>query len=193
METQPADRQTCCCSRSFGTAVDSLDDVRDAIIHFTSRAAEKIRNGNLVAGVVHVFITTDRFRQDQPQYGNGIAVTLDHPTSVTPPLIAAAMRGLTAIWRDGFAYRKAGVTLVDLLRPHAVPRDLFSPPPAPSQARLMTAIDTANPRFGRNAITFGRVHCNTPWQSNQTQKSPSYTTRWGDVVRVEINAPASPK
>ena len=187
LDSQPADRQTCCCSRTFGSATDRFDDVRGAILQFTSRVAEKIRAGHLVAGSLHLFITTDRFRRDEPQYSNGIAITLDHPTNLTPPLIAAALRGLKAVWRDGFAYRKAGVTLVDLLRPDSVPRDLFSPPPALGPARLMRAIDAANHRFGRGTVSFGQIpRRSAPWHSSQSSKSPCYTTRWSDVPWVRV-------
>ena len=184
LDSQPADRQTCCCSRSFGEATDLFGDVHDAILTFTSRAAEKIRTNGLLAGLVQIYIATDRFRTDEQQYSNAITIPLDQPTSQTPLLIKAAVGGLKKLWRDGFFYRKAGVTLLDLIRPENVPRDLFTPPTSPESARLMTAIDATNGRFGRNAITFGIVQKSASWRSHQTQMSPSYTTRWADLPKI---------
>ena len=184
LESQPADRQTCCCSRSFGEATDQFEDVHDAIVTFTSRAAEKIRTNHLMAGAIQIFVTTDRFRADDPQYSNAVTIPLDYPTSLTPRLISAAVRGLKRLWRDGFFYRKVGITLLDLIRQENAPRDLFSPPPSPEAARLMTAIDAANSRFGRNTITFGIAQKSTAWRSHQSQMSPSYTTRWADLPRI---------
>jgi DNA polymerase V len=185
LDTQPVDRQTCCCSRTFGHSTDSFDDVRDAIAVFAARVAEKIRGTDLVAGAVQVYVTTDRFRKDQPQYSNAITVPLDHPTALTQPIAAAAIHGLKRIWYNGFSYRKAGVTLLDLVRPEAVPKDLFTPPTPTEQIKLMQAVDHSNARFGRNTITFGLSRRQAPWRPTQNQMSPSYTTRWSDVPVVK--------
>lgn len=185
-ETQPEDKKTCCCSRSFGAAITSRDEVRDAVVMFASRVAEKIRADGLCAGTVHVFIMTDRFRSDMPQYSNGATLRLAAPTALTPPIIAAALSGLNGMWKAGFAYRKAGVVLPDLIRPEAIPRDLFTPPPCLQPLRLMTALDKANARFGRHAVTFGLAAKDAPWRMQQTLKSPSYTTLWSDVPRVRL-------
>ena len=185
LDTQPADRQTCCCSRTFGHATDSFDDVREAVAVFAARTAEKIRAGGLVAGAVQVYASTDRFRKDQPQYGNAVTVPLAHPTALTPQLAAAAIHGLERLWRDGFSYRKAGVTLLGLIRPEAAPKDLFTPPTPHGQIRLMQAVDRTNARFGRHAITFGIARKASPWQPAQTRMSPGYTTRWSDLPKVK--------
>ncbi|MBF0563194.1 MAG: Y-family DNA polymerase, partial [Alphaproteobacteria bacterium] len=133
--SEPVDRQTCCCSRSFGQATNDRGHVRDAVVTFASRAAEKVRQDGLVAGIVQVFIMTDRFRREEPQYSGSVSVQLEHPTALTPLIIQAAKQGHAAIWRDGFNIRKAGVILLDLVRPEAMPRDLFTPPvPTRTQA-----------------------------------------------------------
>ncbi len=186
LETQPADKQTCCCSRSFGEATECFDDVRDAVVTYTSRAAEKIRADGLLTKVVQVFIMTDRFRKDDPQYSNSVSVELECPTAMTATIISAALRGLKMLWRDGFAYRKAGVVLLELVRPENVPRDLFSPPAPIRPVRLMEALDEANKRFGRGTVTFGQVQKSAPWQMRQGLKSPSYTTKWADLPKVRI-------
>ena len=184
MTTQPDDRQSCCCSRSFGQAIDDYDQVRQAVAAFAARAAAKIRRDGLVAGLVQVFIMTNRFRSDQPQYGNAQTVTLAPPSNLSPALIAAAIAALDRLWRDGFAYGKAGVVLLNLMRPDCVTRDLFTPPPPLKPTRLMEAVDAANRRFGRNSITFGQTQSPARWHSRQTMQSPSYTTKWQDIPIV---------
>ena len=67
LDTAPSDKHTTCCSRSFGESVTEFEQVHDAVMTFSSRAAEKIRGEGLVAGAVQVFAYTDRFRPDQPQ------------------------------------------------------------------------------------------------------------------------------
>ena len=186
METEPAPRQSCCCSRSFGETTGNKRHVADAVITFATRAAEKIRTGGMVTGVVQVFLLTDRFRRDQPQRSAAVSAKLAPPTSSTPKVIEAAMRALDAAWSDGFLYKKAGVLLLDLADPASLPRDLFAPPPDKQSLALMTALDAANRRFGRDAVTLGLAARNAPWMARQGRRSPCYTTRWDDVPIVTI-------
>lgn len=184
LETEPAARQTCCCSRSFGEATSDRRQVHDAVVAFASRAAEKVRKDMLVAGAVQVFIQTDRFRREAPQYSNAATVRLSPPSADTIKVIGAAARGLDAIWREGFAIRKAGVVLLDLIDPASVPRDLFAPLPPARPKALMAAMDAVNARFGRNSAAFGLADRDAPWRMRQEKKSPSYTSRWEDVPRA---------
>jgi DNA polymerase V len=55
-------------SRSFGNMVTELADLEDALSHFVSNAAKKLRDQNSVANMLQIFILTNRFRQDQEQY-----------------------------------------------------------------------------------------------------------------------------
>lgn len=186
LDTAPSDKQTTCCSRSFAETVTEFDHVHDAVLTFASRAAEKIREDGLVAGALQVFAATDRFRRDQPQYWLNAVVRLPVPTASTPAIVAAALSGLRAEWRDGHAYKKAGVILLDLLRPEAVPRDLFSPPPrAEARARaLMAAMDGLNGKMGKGAVGFGMIAKDAPWRMRCGNRSPSYTTCWDDLPVV---------
>lgn len=184
LDSEPAPRQTCCCSRSFGEATRELHHVRDALLTFASRAAEKVRREGLVAGAAQVFIQTDRFRRDEPQYSNASSARLQPPTADTPTIVGAVLRGLETIWRDGFAIRKAGVILLDLVAAGAVARDLFTPPPAQRPQQLMAALDAISQRYGRGAAAFGLASRDAPWRMRQEHRSPSYTTRWDGVPVV---------
>jgi DNA polymerase V len=186
LDSAPADRHSCCCSRSFGEATERFAEVRDAIVTFAGRAAEKIRRDGLVAGGAQVFLMTDRFRHDEPQRSVSASAQLDPPTSATPAIVAAAVRALEGIWADGFRYRKAGIMLFDLVRPEAVPRDLFAPPPSPHPDRLMAALDAVNGRFGRDSLHYGPAPRAAPWRSHQAAVSPSWTTRWSDLPVAQL-------
>jgi DNA polymerase V len=187
LESQPEPRQSCCCSRSFGQATERREDLRDALTNFASRAAEKIRADGLVASAIQVYFRTDRFRTDVPQRTASNTLPLYPATASTIPIVAAALRGLERLWMPGFAYRKAGVLLLDLRPPADVPRDLFTPPDDPRSAALMAALDAANRRFGRSAICVGLLPrpAFAPWMSQRSHASPCYTTRWSDIPKVQ--------
>jgi len=181
LDTQPSDKQTTCCSRSFAETVTAYEHVHDAVLTFASRAAEKIRAETLVAGAIQVFAYTDRFRPDQPQISLNAMVRLSPPTSSTPRVIAAALAGLRSAWREGYAYKKAGVILLDLVNPANVPRDLFSPPPNPRGQALMAAIDGLNGRLGKGVVGYGLIPKDAPWRMRSNNRSPNYTTAWSDL------------
>jgi len=187
LETEPTDKHTTCCSRSFGESVTDFEQVHDAVLTFASRAAEKIRGEGLVAGAVQVFAYTDRFRQDQPQFSLNAMIRLSPPTSSTQHIIGAAIKGLKSAWRDGYEYKKAGVIMLDLVRPEDIPRDLFSPPPESGSRTkaLMTAMDGINSRLGKGAVGFGAVPDDAPWKMRCGNRSPSFTTSWDDIPVVK--------
>lgn len=187
LETAPSDKHTTCCSRSFGETVTDFTQVHDAVLTFASRAAEKIRGERLVAGALQVFAYTDRFRSDQPQFSLNATIRLSPPTSSTPHIIGAAVRGLKTAWRDGYEYKKAGVILMDLVRPEDVPRDLFSPSIAAGArpTALMAALDGINSKLGKGAVGFGMMPHNAPWRMRCGNRTPSYTTKWEDIPAVK--------
>ncbi len=186
LDHAPEPRKSCCCSRSFGKAVGDYGQVRDAVSAFAGRAARKIRDERLVSGCVQVFIRTSPFRNTAPQYSNSTTVPLSPATAATPAILDAALRGLSAIWRDGYAYAKAGVILLDLIPAGTEIRDLFTPMPPTHHAPLMQAMDALNDRYGRETLHFGLAAAQKDWVSHQDQRTPSYTTRWQDIPSVRV-------
>jgi len=114
-------------------------------------------------------------------------IRLSPPTSSTPHIIGAALKGLKSAWRDGYEYKKAGVIMLDLVRPEDIPRDLFSPPPdSGSRTKaLMTAMDGINSKLGKGAVGFGAVPDDAPWKMRCGNRSPSFTTSWDDLPLIK--------
>jgi DNA polymerase V len=81
LDTQPAPKKTTCCSRTFGSAVTNKDQVRDSIVSFAERDAEKIRHSDQVCGSMQVFITTDPFDMSAPQRSASASLTFMSPTA----------------------------------------------------------------------------------------------------------------
>ena len=98
-------------SRSFGMPVTDLQDMREAVTTYITRAAEKLRKQGSVAGSVCVYVQTNPFKEDDPQYQRSTVVPLVKPTDDALLLVRAALYGLNAIFRAGYRYKKAGVML----------------------------------------------------------------------------------
>ena len=185
METGPASKQTTCCSRTFGEAVTDKTHVRDAVVAFATRAAEKIRVAGQVCGAIQLFIATDRFDTTAPQHAPSATSAFMTPTADSRSIVAAALRTFERLWRDGFAYRKAGVLLLDLCSAGDVMPSLFTDE-RPQSRPLMMAMDKVNERFGRGSIGLGLSTRTAPWRMRQGNLSPRFTTRWQELPVARI-------
>ena len=114
MEEVTPPRKNTCCSRSFGKPVTDLEELEEAVANYGIRATRKVRSERSLAAGLQVFIMTNRFREDQPQYSNSRTLTLDEPTDDPIRIVQSAKGLLRDIYRSGFAYKKAGVILLDL-------------------------------------------------------------------------------
>ena len=189
LESQPAPKQATCCSRTFGKAVTDRGQVRDAIIAFAERAVEKIRHAGQVCGAIQVSIATDRFDANAAQYKTAASTTFMTPTADSRAIVAASLRILESLWRDGFAYRRGGVLLLDLSPADNVAPSLFDygfDYGAAGEDQLMKAIDRINGRFGRGAVGLGLATANAQWRMSQKRLSPRFTTRWRDIPKARI-------
>ena len=180
------DRRTLMVSRTFGSRVRDPGMVAEAVASFAVRAAEKAREGGLVAGAIQVFACTDAFRRDLPQHFPSLTYTLPSHTADTRLLLRVARRIVAHLLEPRYEYKKAGVMLLDLVRPEQLPGDLFNPAAVAGDEGLMSAVDAINRRFGRGALKFAAAagDADVPWRSRQRNLSPCYTTRWADLPRV---------
>ena len=61
-------RKSICTSRSFDMALTDLDEITLRVSDFAGKCAEKLRDDGTAAYSVAVFLQTNRFRDDLPQY-----------------------------------------------------------------------------------------------------------------------------
>lgn len=143
-ETDPK-HHSITASRSFAKDVDSLSDLKQAVSTFCTSVTRKLRRQGLVCGEVSVFVCTNRFHEHEPQYSNSSSLRLANPTDYTPHVISVAMHVLESIYRPGYGYKRAGVTL-SRMRPQAgLQGDLFvDPEETAKHKRLMEAVDAIN-------------------------------------------------
>ena len=159
--------KTIMTSRTFGKVITSRDEIADAIVSFAERTARQLRDEGSVAGSIMTFVRGDRFREDLPFYSNSCQLALDTPTSDTMTIARQALNALNLIWRDGFAYRKAGVMALDIQRGTAIQLNLFDPDDHGKLRRLMTSIDGINNMYGRRSIKLAPGLQRGEWSPNQ--------------------------
>lgn len=181
---RPVRRQVA-CSRSFGQSTESLADMRAATAHHVEIAAAKLRREGLVCGRLSLYITTDGFRDDQPQYANSIGFSVAPVSNCTLELSHLALRGLEKIYRPGFAYKRVGVTLDQLEPAVSAPLRLFADERFEGMQRLMFALDYCSARWGAGSVRVGLFPSSGLWRTRAMFPAPGRTTRWGDLIEAE--------
>lgn len=181
-EVQP-DRQQIISSRSFGSMVTDLPPLKEALSTFVANACAKLRAQDSHASIIQVFLQTNRFREELPQYMPSIAVPLTYPTNDSLEVNRWAAYLCERIFKPGYQYKKAGVMLSEITPASQRQGDLLDAGPA-SNDRLMQALDTLNQRYGRGTVKVSTQGADQGWQMLQERKSPNYTTCWEEVPSV---------
>jgi len=182
LEVCPPAKKSITCSRSFGRAVDTLADLREAVAFYVTRAAEKLRRGELAASVVTTFIQTDRF-SESPQYYNAGTHTLAYPTESTKELLSCSLNALERIFQEGYSYRKAGFILNGLAPAGQLTLRMFNDTHERFR-QVMVAVDRMNRKYGRDTVRFAVARPDGRWRTKFQRRSPRYTTCLQEVLCV---------
>jgi len=172
-------------TRSSGEPMKTLGAVTQAVTAHATRAAEKLRQHGLVAGQISVFFHTSLFSQTAPRHSVSRTVHLKPMTADTFDLVQAALLCVRKGWKgdpsgNGYAYTKAGVMLDDLIAADKAPAMLFDVE-KPRDARLMSALDSVNDRWGTKTLLLGSEGFKRDFEAKATMRSPRYTTRLDEL------------
>jgi len=187
LEVKRPPKQNIICSKSFGKEITSREEMAEAVSTYTARAAEKLREQESLTTRITVFLRTNAFHQDAPQYSNSFTIDLPHPTAFTPELFTYALGALRAIYQEGYSYKKAGVELSRITPMPVVQPDLFGEVTLSEhnrQARFMYIVDALNRIYGRDTLYFAVQSIARSWKMRQAMLSGRYTTRWDELVLV---------
>lgn len=184
LEEVVPDKQQIMCSRSFGERIYERSELGEAVASYVSRAAEKLRGQEALAGALTVFVRTSPFNPKEPQYQKTMTVPLPEATDDTLELVGWGLRILKRIYRPGFAYQKAGCMLSDI-RPRSMAQaSLFAPESDGRSERLMAAMDAINGRWGRGTMRVAAEGVDKAWRMKRGKLSPRYTTEWSELPAV---------
>lgn len=176
-------RKQIICSRSFGSCVHTIHDLEEAVASYASRAAEKLRRDGLQVTILQVFIRTNTFVASQPQYSRLAAMRLPNPTDDTIAITKAAISILQKIFKAGYAYRKAGVVMTELVPAESQQLQLFSAVEKVSKSqKLMQVLDATNATMGHKTLYLAAEgHNDESWRAKAKLRTPNYTTSWDSL------------
>ena len=189
-----AKKKSICTSRSINGMITDLDGLRTHVSNYAARCAEKLRQQGTVASIVGVFLNTNTFREDLPQYWNFQEMRLLTPSSSTVTIVKVANKDLQKLYRQGYHYKKAGVIVMGIGPNSPIQHDLFdtNAEQFEKMKRLDAVIDRINKVNGTETIVLGsqqytqkdgkgkaNVFANAI-KHDFNGKNP--TTRWSDII-----------
>ncbi len=184
LEDEPAAKQEICCSRMFGQRLHELAPIREAVATYAARASEKLRAQGSLCKKVRVSIRTGMFNPAEPKFAKGVICELPYPTDDTRLIIRTATEGLELVYREGFAFSKAEVLLLDLRRCGEYTPDLFTAEQSAAAERVMEVMDKINAKWGRGTMRPASAPAAPDWGMRRELMSQSFTTRVSELWRV---------
>ncbi len=189
-----AKKKSICTSRSFNGMITDLDGLRTHISNYAARCAEKLRRQGTAASIVGVFLNTNVFREDLPQYWNFQEKRLVTPSDSTITIVKAANEVLQKLYRQGYHYKKAGVIVMGIGPNSPIQQDLFdtNAEQFEKMKRLDAVMDRINKVNGTETIVLGSQQYTRKDGKGKADvfanaikhdfKSKNPTTRWSDII-----------
>ena len=177
-------RKSVTCARSFAVPVTALQELEEALASYVANVAQTLREEKLMASFATLFITTSPHRT--PHYANSITLTWEEPTDYPPFLISKAKNALGAIYRTGYLYKKAGITLGGIVTAGGQQLDLFRDKSIDEEKRLrmLSAYEEVRRHFGADALHFAAEGTMQRWRRKRDRASLRYTTCWDELLTV---------
>ena len=177
-------RQTITSSRSFAHDLYRREELHTALAALVSIAARRMRDQGGYAHDLEVFIATNRFHEHEPQYFNVGRYVPEHPTDDTPLLVKGALTALSAIFRCGYGYKRAGVTITRIT-PGPCPTLFTDVADVERRHRLMRAMDRINDSPGcADAVRIASAGAGLKELTRREHQSRLFTTRLSDIITV---------
>lgn len=190
-------KKSICTSCSFSGMITDISELRTHLSNHATRCAEKLRQQDSVASIVAVFLRTNSFRDDLPQYWNFQEQRLVTPTNSSIAIVKAASKLLTSLYRRGYQYKKIGVIVMGIQPNSSIQQDLFdiNAEQFEKMKRLDRVVDRLNKVNGSETIVLGSQQYTRKDGKGKADvfanaikhdfRSKNPTTRWSDIIRLK--------
>lgn len=169
-------------TRTFEKATYDFDYISERVSTFAFECSKKLRVQESCCKHITVFLVTNRFRTDQPQYSNSFTITLPNPSNSAIELSHYAKIALEKIFISGFNYKKAGVIIGTFVPESERLTSMFDDDLHSKHKPLMQAVDKMNKKLGQQKVKLASMDINKTWKMQQDHLSPQYSTNLNDVI-----------
>ena len=185
-DRQETDRKQICTSRSFSQMIDSVEKLEEAISAFVTIAARKLREQNGFTKDITVFIQTNRFRDDLPQYYGCTTAGFEEAVNDTMTLCSTAIDALHKIFRKGYKYKRAGILFPEIIPASGVQHSLFiDDSMREKRQKVMQILDSINTSQNMHDTIHVATHAPMSQIVKQVARSPLYTTRFDEILIIK--------
>ena len=184
LEEARSPKKAIATTRSFKGTIHDYEKIKERISTFAICCAEKLRAQNSNCNSIYVFVRSNKFQKNKPQYRNGILMTIPFSTNSNIVISKYAVEGLKKIFREGIDYKKAGTIVMGLDSSENHQLNLFENE-NPRHKYLMKTIDYIQKKEGENKIKLASQDLKKRWKMKQEKLSPSYTCKINDIIRVK--------
>lgn len=187
VKSKRAAQKSIMSTRSFSKTTSDIYVLDDAIRFHLLQNVSDLNDMDLLATSLRVTISPSR-HGDYMLQGSSKEVLLTSPTNDLFVLQKVASELLKACYKPDVPYKKAGVAMSNLVANEAITASLFDtvPDQTASVSQLTETILGINNRYGKDLIQLGRSETGRgTWQSKSESLSPSYTTKWSDLLVVK--------
>ena len=181
-------RESICTSRSFASMTSDPEELARTVSDFAGACAHELRKEGSAASRVEVFLYTNRFREDLPQFFPRGETVLEQATDSTQGIVSAALKVFREIFRPGYMYKKAGVTLGGICDASLTQASLFEDEKnlvlRQKEKALSSLMDKYNAR-GAGLLRLGIQREGEFTGCMRTEhRSRRYTTDWNELMEI---------
>ncbi len=167
-------------TRTFETEYSDYDNLRERVSTFAVTCAKKLRKQESIAYSIMVFIYTNGHKKETAQYYGSKVVQIPDGSNSDFVISKYALKALQMIYKEGYAFKKAGVIVMNLKDSKTKQLNLFSQ--EKEDSKLMQTMD-----YLRNQgfhIKLASQDLQRTWKMNQNHLSKRYTTNWNELLEV---------
>ncbi|WP_419869149.1 Y-family DNA polymerase [Chryseobacterium sp. CT-SW4] len=168
----PSPKKSIAVTRSFMEMLTKKEDVKERVETFAMYCSERLRKQNTCCKMITVFVQTNRFRKDLPEYKNALTRVLSNPTNSSIVIGRVANELFEAIYKEGFHYKRAGVMVNDFVPENERLVSLFEEDSQDRHLPVMKAMDNMNKKFGKDKVRLGSMSGKNTF--GRAQLSPEY-------------------
>jgi DNA polymerase V len=180
-------RKSICTSRSFADMIEDERELELRVSDFAAMCAKKLRDEGSAAYDVTVFMYTNRFREDLKQYFPSVTIRLPVAANSTQEIVGAALRAFRTIFKEGYQYKKAGVTVSNIVPQDELQGVLFGYDQTlrKKQDRLSEVMDSVNSGSGKALLRLAAQREGHYADGIRCERRSSlYTTSLDEIMKV---------
>ncbi|MEB7642647.1 Y-family DNA polymerase [Acinetobacter pittii] len=186
IEHTPQTKQQIIASRSFGSRVTELEDLKEAISMYAQDACSRLRDESLLCGCMIAFVQSNPFDPNVPFYNKSISGGFSEPTDCAMDLVKAATRMVGEIFKEGVKYKKCGVILTGLEPKSGHTYDLLTDfEMIEKKEKLMKTLEGVHQKYGKKKLGIGPCFIPGRTWSMSRDKLSRNPFRWNELLTIK--------